>query len=333
MSQPALAAQTLGIVGAGVIGAGWAARALARGLDVIAWDVAPGWEAKLRMAVANAWPALESVGLFPGASQDRLRCAKSLEEMCAAAGFVQESAPERLAVKRHVLAELDAAAPPEVILASSTSGLKPSDLQRDCRHPERVLVGHPFNPVYLLPLVEVLGGERTAPSVVDRAVAFYADLGMHPLRVRVEIEGFLSDRLQEALWREALHLVAEDVATPEELDAAIAYGPGLRWAFMGTFLAFHLAGGEHGMRDFMRQFGPTLKAPWTRLAAPELTDALAEKVAAGAERLADGRGVRELERLRDECLVAIMRALSTYEIGAGQVLAAHEDRLRNAVPM
>lgn len=325
-----MAVRTLAVVGAGVIGAGWAARALARGLDVIAWDVAPGWQEKLRAAVANAWPALDAIGLFPDANQSRLRYAASLEAACAAADFVQESAPERLAVKRSLHEALAAAAGPDVILASSTSGLKPSDFQAHCRHPERVLVGHPFNPVYLLPLVEVLGGEHTAPKFIDQAVAFYADLGMHPLRVRTEIEGFLSDRLQEALWREALHLVADDVATPDELDAAIAYGPGLRWAFMGTFLAFHMAGGEQGMRDFMRQFGPTLKLPWTRLAAPELTDSLVEKVATGAERLAAGRDVRELERLRDECLVAIMRALRTYEVGAGHVLAAHEERLRAA---
>lgn len=325
-----MAVRTFAVVGAGVIGAGWAARALARGLNVVAWDVAPGWQDKLRAAVANAWPALSAIGLFPGADQGRLRCAPSLQAACAEADFVQESAPERLAVKRSLHEALDAAAPPEVIIASSTSGLKPSDFQSHCRHPERVLVGHPFNPVYLLPLVEVLGGEHTAPAMIEQAMACYADLGMHPLRVRTEIEGFLSDRLQEALWREALHLVADDVASPEELDAAIAYGPGLRWAFMGTFLAFHMAGGEHGMRDFMRQFGPTLKLPWTRLAAPDLTDALVERVAAGAERLAAGRDVRELERLRDECLVAIMRALRTYEVGAGRVLAAHEQRLRAA---
>lgn len=324
-----MAPGTVAVVGTGVIGAGWAARALARGLDVIAWDIAPGWQAKLRAAVANAWPALESIGLFPGASPARLRTAASLAEACAEAGFVQESAPERLAVKRRLHAELDAAAPPEVIIASSTSGLKPTDFQADCRHPERVLVGHPFNPVYLLPLVEVLGGEGTAPAAVDQAIAFYEDLGMQPLKVRTEIEGFLSDRLQEALWREALHLVAEGVATPEELDAAIAYGPGLRWAFMGTFLAFHMAGGERGMQDFMRQFGPTLKAPWTRLQAPELTPALADRLTAGAERLAAGRTTPELERWRDECLVAILNALRGTA-GAGHVLAAHEERLRAA---
>ena len=314
-------ARTLAIVGAGVIGAGWATRALARGLDVVAWDVAPGWQAKLRASVDNAWPALQRLGLHPGASTDRLRCADTLANACQAADFVQESAPERLSAKRAVLAEIDAVADADVLIASSTSGLLPTQLQADCRHPHRVVVGHPFNPVYVLPLVEVLGGEQTAPESVDRAIAFYTDLGMRPLRVRKEIDGFLSDRLQEALWREALHLVNDDVATPEELDAAITYGPGLRWAFMGTCLAFHMAGGDAGMRHFMHQFGPTLKQPWTRLEAPELSDELIDKMASGTEHQAAGRSVKELERLRDDCLVSIIEALGRHGVGAGTTLS------------
>lgn len=314
------------VIGAGVIGAGWAARVLARGLDAIAWDPAPGWQGRLRAAARNAWPALRELGLFPGASLDRLHCADSLEAACAAADFVQESAPERLPLKRRLLAEIDAAAGPETLIASSTSGLLPSDLQAECRRPQRILVGHPFNPVYLLPLVEVLGGRQTASASLERAAAFYAELGMHPLRVRAEIPGFLSDRLQEALWRELLHLVNEDAASTEELDAAIIYGPGLRWACMGTCLSFHLAGGDSGMQDFMRQFGPTLKQPWTRLEAPQLSEALIEKLTAGTRKQAAGRSVKELERLRDQCLIAIMRALRQYEVGAGRVLAEDEAR-------
>ena len=326
MTNPPI--RTFAIIGAGVIGAGWAARALAHGLDVVAWDVAPDWQAKLNRAVANAWPALEKLGLFPGAGTQRLRCATSLQSACAAADFIQESAPERLDLKRRLHAEIDAATAPNVLVASSTSGLLPTEFQTDCHHPERVVVGHPFNPVYLLPLVEVLGGSRTSSANVDRAAELYAQLGMKPLRVRREIPGFLSDRLQEALWREALHLLAEDAATTEELDTAIIYGPGLRWAFMGTCLAFHLAGGEHGMRDFMRQFGPALELPWTKLAAPKLTDELIDKVVEGTERQAAGRTVRELERLRDDCLIAILRALRQYEVGAGRTLAEHEAQLQ-----
>ena len=320
------AIDTFAIVGAGVIGAGWAARALARGLDVVAWDVAPDWQTRLRAAVDNAWPALEKLGLYPGSSVERLCCADSLEMACREADFVQESVPERLGVKRPLYAQMGAWADADVIVASSTSGLLPTDLQADCRHPERVVVGHPFNPVYLLPLVEVLGGARTADECVDEAISFYTDLGMHPLKVRNEVEGFLSDRLQEALWREALHLVNEDVATTEELDAAITYGPGLRWALMGTFLTFHMAGGDLGMRHFMRQFGPALKLPWTRLQAPELTDELIEKVACGTDRQAAGRTVKELEQLRDDCLISIMQALRRYGVGAGETLARSEVR-------
>jgi len=310
--------ETLAIVGAGVIGAGWAARALARGLDVIAWDIAPGSEARLREAVDNAWPALERLGLSRGASVGRLRFAKDLDAACGEADFIQESAPERLDLKRDLLARIDAAAPIDVLVASSTSGLLPTDLQAGCRHPERVVVGHPFNPVYVLPLVEVLGGERTTPANVERAMAFYAALGMHPLRVRREIDGFLADRLQEALWREALHLVNDDIATPEELDAAITYGPGLRWAVMGTCLAYHMAGGDAGMRGFLAHFGPTLDLPWTRFSAPELTEELVEKMASGTESQAAGRSVRELERLRDDCLVSVMQAL--HRVGAGEAV-------------
>ena len=314
----------MAVVGTGVIGAGWAARVLAHGLDVVAWDVAPGWQEKLRSAVANAWPALSQLGLAPDAGVHRLRCANSLQEASAGVDFIQESAPERLALKRRLLAEIDVAAPVDVLIASSTSGLKPSDLQADCAHPERIVVGHPCNPVYLLPLVEVLGGQHTVAESVERAIDFYAALGMQPLRVRTEIDGFLSDRLQEALWREALHLVNDDVATTEELDAAIVYGPGLRWACMGTFLSYHLAGGEQGMTHFMRQFGPALKLPWTRLEAPELTEDLVQKIASGTARQAAGRTVKELERLRDDCLIAIMRALQRFEIGAGQALSRHD---------
>lgn len=319
--------ETLAVIGVGVIGAGWTARALAQGLDVVAWDIAPDWESRLRSAVDNAWPALERLGLHRAASTARLRFAETLEDACRDAGFVQESAPERLDLKQGLLAAIDRATDPRVLVASSTSGLLPSDLQADCRHPERIVVGHPFNPVYLLPLVEVLGGKQTAPRNIDRAMAFYTRLGMHPLKVRNEIDGFLSDRLQEALWREALHLVNDGAATTEELDSAITYGPGLRWAVMGTCLAFHMAGGDGGMRHFLNQFGPTLKSPWTRLEAPELTDDLIDAMASGTEQQAAGRTVKELERLRDECLVSVMEALHRHGVGAGKTLAEHRARL------
>jgi len=316
----------LAVVGTGVIGAGWAARFLARGYAVIASDPAPGAEARLRASIANAWPALTRLGLEAGADPARLVFDSSLDAAVADADFVQECAPERETLKRELLARIDAAAKPEALIASSTSGLLPSTLQADCARPERVLVGHPFNPVYLLPLVEVVGGADTAESALSAAEAFYRGIGMHALRVRKEIEGHLSDRLQEALWRELLHLVADGVATTGELDDAIVYGPGLRWALMGTCLTFHLAGGESGMRHMLDQFGPALKLPWTKLEAPQLSDTLIERMVEGTRAQAAGRPVAQLERLRDDCLIDIMRALAKYRIGAGATLAADPAR-------
>jgi len=315
-----------GVVGTGVIGAGWAARALARGLDVVAWDPAPGAEDKLRAHIDNAWPALTKLGLDPGADRARLTFTDDLESLCARADFIQESAPENEELKRSLHARLSAAAPAHVIVASSSSGLLPSRIQGDSRHPGRVLIGHPFNPVYILPLVEVLGGELTDDSCIEEAKAFYRSLGMHPLHVRTEIDGYISDRLQEALWREALHMVADGVASTAEIDDAIIYGPGLRWAFMGTCLTFHLAGGEAGMRHMLEQFGPALKLPWTKLEAPELTDALIGRLVEGTQAQAGGRSIAELERVRDECLIGIMRTLRPFAIGAGNTIAEDEQR-------
>ncbi|HEY9289299.1 MAG TPA: L-carnitine dehydrogenase [Candidatus Dormibacteraeota bacterium] len=296
----------MAIVGAGVIGSGWAARALAHGLVVVAWDPAEGAEARLRAAIDNAWPAIRRLGLSKGASRRRLRFASNLSDAVQDADFVQESGPEDESLKRRLLAEIDTVAAPGVVIASSSSGLLPSRIQAACEHPERVLIGHPFNPTYLLPLVEVVPGERTNNQAMTRAMRFYKQLGMRPLRLKHEIHGYISDRLQEALWREALHLVADGVATTQEIDDAIVYGPGLRWAFMGTFMAFHLAGGEGGMRHMLEQFGPALKLPWTKLPAPELTRELARRVIDGTGAQADGRSIKELERWRDDRLIRIM---------------------------
>jgi carnitine 3-dehydrogenase len=316
--------RTLGLIGGGVIGSGWAARALAHGLDVVAYDPAPDGEPALRAAVDNAWPALERMGLGPGADRGRLRFAGSVAEVATAADFIQENAPEREDLKRRLLAEIDAGCGGEVIIASSSSGLLPSRIQADCRHPERVVIGHPFNPVYLLPLVEIVPGERTAADAVERAAAFYRSIGMRPLRMRKEIEGYLSDRLQEALWREALHLVNEGIATTEDIDDAIVYGPGLRYAFMGTCLTFHLAGGEGGMAHMLDQFGPALKLPWTKLVAPELTRELRDRMVEGTAVQADGRSIKELERWRDDCLIRLIEALAPMR---------HERRAESADPV
>ncbi|MFB4371588.1 MULTISPECIES: L-carnitine dehydrogenase [unclassified Pseudomonas] len=296
-------------LGTGVIGAGWIARALAHGLDVHAWDPAPGAEAALRTRIANAWPALEKQELAPGASMQRLRFFADLDACVRDADFIQESAPERLDLKLDLHARISAAARVDVIIGSSTSGLLPSEFYADARHPERCVVGHPFNPVYLLPLVEVVGGERTAPEAVQAAISIYSALGMRPLHVRKEVSGFIADRLLEALWREALHLVNDGVATTGEIDDAIRFGAGLRWSFMGTFLTYTLAGGDAGMRHFMAQFGPALKLPWTYLQAPELTDQLIDDVVAGTSVQQGQRSLAELERYRDDCLLAVLGAI------------------------
>lgn len=303
----------LSVIGTGVIGNGWIARALARGWDVVAFDPAPEAPARTRTFVDNAWSSLERLGLAEGASPARLTFVDSLEAAVAGADLIQENVPERLALKREILAALDAAAEAEVIIGSSTSGFKPSDLQQDCaKAPGRVIVAHPFNPVYLLPLVELVGGEATEPRQIEQAQSLYQDLAMRPLVVRREIEGHIADRLMEALWREALHLVNDGVATTEEVDAAVVYGCGLRWSLMGTFLTFHLAGGEPGMRHMLEQFGPALKLPWTKLEAPELTDELIDKVVEGCEYQAAGRPVSELDRRRDDFLVELLALVQKY---------------------
>jgi carnitine 3-dehydrogenase len=305
------------LLGAGVIGAGWAARLIENGIDVAIADPDPEVRRKTETVLANAERALRR--LFPDEPDRRgmVVFSESVEDAVDGADFVQESAPEREDLKRGLLARATAVVPAGVIVATSTSGLLPSVLQADCRFPERVVVGHPFNPVYLLPLVEVCGGKSTSAETIEAASAFYASIGMHPLVVRNEIDGFIADRLLEALWREALHLVNDGVATTEEIDRAVCYGAGLRWAFMGTFGIYRLAGGEAGMRHFMAQFGPALKLPWTKLEAPELTDELIDRVSEQTEQQAAGRSVREMERTRDDALVAILQALESQGIGAG----------------
>ncbi|GAB2721110.1 L-carnitine dehydrogenase [Halomonas garicola] len=305
--------QQLSVIGTGVIGNGWIARALAQGWDVVAFDPAPGAEARTREFVASAWHSLTRAGLAEGADPERLTFVDSLETAVEGADLIQENVPERLELKREILAAIDAAAAPEAIIGSSTSGFKPSDLQRDCANaPGRVIVAHPFNPVYLLPLVELVGGEATVAAQTERAQALYQALAMRPLVVKREIEGHIADRLMEALWREALHLVNDGVATTEEIDAAVVYGCGLRWSLMGTFLTFHLAGGDAGMRHMLEQFGPALKLPWTKLEAPELTDELIDKVVDGCEHQAAGRSVAELDRRRDDFLVELLGLVQKY---------------------
>ncbi|GLO65447.1 MULTISPECIES: 3-hydroxyacyl-CoA dehydrogenase NAD-binding domain-containing protein [Oceanobacillus] len=300
------------VIGTGVIGNGWITRFLANGCEVVAYDPAHGAKERTMQTIENAWESVEQLGLKEGASRDSLTFVDSIEEAVKDAHLIQESVPERYELKHGVLKEIDRFAHSNTIIGSSTSGIKPTDLQIDLNHPERLIVAHPFNPVYLLPLVEIVGGEATTKEIKDKALAYYESLQMKPMVIEKEIEGFVADRLMEALWREALHLVNDGIATTEEVDKAVTYGAGLRWAQMGPFMTFHLAGGNEGMRHMLEQFGPALKLPWTKLEAPELTDELKERVIQGCETHANDRSVKELERRRNEFLVKLIDLVEDY---------------------
>jgi carnitine 3-dehydrogenase len=293
---------TVAVVGTGVIGASWAAHFLAHGLDVVATDPAPGAEERLRADVTAILPPED-------AAITRLRFAADPGEAAAAADFVQENGPEREDVKHALFAVLDEAARPDVILASSSSGLLPSVIARGCpRHPERVVIGHPFNPPHLIPLVEVVPGHDTAPEVVDRAVAFYTSVGKRPIRLSRELPGHVANRLQAALWQEAYSLVERGVATVADIDTAIAYGPGLRWAVLGPFLNQHLSGGAGGLAHVLAHLGPPTEEWWRDLGRVHLTPELAETLVAGVDAERAGTDDRALVAARDAVLHRLLAA-------------------------
>ncbi len=302
----------VGVIGTGVIGNGWIARFLAKGYNVVAFDPAEGAEMRTRTLLKRIWPTLEDLGVSKDASIDKLQFVNTIKEAAEEAEYVQENVPEREALKKQVLEEIDKHLKPTGIIGSSTSGITATTLQEGLRHPERLIVAHPFNPVYILPLVEVVGGERTDKAVIDKAKALFEAMDMKPLVIHQEIEGHVADRLMEALWREALHIVNDGIATTDEVDRAITYGAGLRWALMGPFMTFHMAGGDAGMRHMLEQFGPALKLPWTKLVAPELTEELKERVIEGCENSGQGKTVAELEEKRNEFLVKQLALVSDY---------------------
>ncbi len=311
------------IVGCGVIGAAWASRMLLNGIDVAISDPSPDAERILSEVLANAVAAYDDLG-FPTDQQGEWRIATSVADAVADVEFVQESVPERIDVKVAVFAEIEAAVGNDVIVASSTSGLRPTEMQSAMAHPERLVVGHPYNPVYLLPVVEVVGGERTAQGSIERAQHIYTSIGMKPVHVRVEIDAFIGDRLLEAVWREALWMIADGVATTQEIDDVMTHGFGLRWAQMGLFETYRVAGGDGGFRHFMNQFGPTLGLPWTKLMdTPEFTPELVDTIVEQSDAQSGAHSIRELERIRDANLVGFLKVLETHAWAAGTTIATH----------
>ncbi|QRM56046.1 carnitine 3-dehydrogenase [Sinorhizobium sp. BG8] len=319
-------------IGGGVIGGAWAARFVLAGIDVKIFDPHPEAERIIGEVMANAERAYGMLTMAPLPPKGRLTFAKSIEEAVQDADWIQESVPERLELKRGVLTQIDAAARPDALIGSSTSGLMPTDLQRDMKHPERMFVAHPYNPVYLLPLAELVGGEKTARSTLEEAKAKLAPIGMKGVIIQKEIEAFVGDRLLEAVWREGLWLIKDDICDTETLDDVIRYSFGIRWAQMGMFETYRIAGGEAGMRHFIAQFGPCLSWPWTKLTdVVDLTDELVDKIANQSDAQSGARGIRELERIRDQNLVGIMQALKAGDDGrgwgAGKLLTEFEDHL------
>jgi carnitine 3-dehydrogenase len=321
-------ARKAAIIGGGVIGGGWAARFLLNGWDVAVFDPDPEAERKIGEVLANARAALPALSDVPMPAEGRLSFAGTMAEAVEGAEYVQESVSERIELKHKVYAQLQQSNP-GVLIGSSTSGFKASDLQKSSPAPENIIVAHPFNPVYLLPLSEISGSPANPPEVVERTVGIMKDIGMFPLVIRKEIDAFIGNRFLEAVWREALWMLVDGVATTGEIDDAIRMGFGLRWGQMGLFETYRVAGGEAGMRHFMAQFGPALKWPWTKLMdVPEFNDALVDLVADQSDAQSGAYSIRELERIRDQNLVGFLRSLKDRNWGAGKVLRDHDERRR-----
>jgi len=320
---------TAAIIGGGVIGGGWAARFLLNGWDVTVFDPDPQAERKIGEVLANARRSLPALSDVAVPIEGKLSFAASIAEAVKDADWIQESVPERLDLKHKTFAEIQNACRADALIGSSTSGFKPTELQQGAANPEQIFVAHPFNPVYLLPLVELVGAETTTA----KAAEVLDELGMKPLMVRKEIDAHIADRFLEAVWREALWLVKDGIATTEEIDDAIRFGFGLRWAQMGLFETYRIAGGEAGMKHFIEQFGPCLAWPWTKLMdVPELTDELVETIASQSDAQSGNYSIRQLERIRDDNLVVMMRALKTRNWGAGALLKDHDQRIKPPLP-
>jgi 3-hydroxyacyl-CoA dehydrogenase len=314
----------IAIIGTGAIGASWTALFLAKGLEVIATDIAPNAEAELRRFVKAAWPALERLGLAPSASQSNLAFMADLPAAVRSVDFVQENGPERIDFKKKLYRQLDEMLPADVIIASSSSGLTMSEIQSDCpSQPDRCVIGHPFNPPHLVPLVEIVGGAKTSETTIQRATEFYTGLGKQVVRLRKEVPGHVANRLQAALAREVYHLVAENVVSVADVDKALCWGPGLRWGIMGQLLLNHLGGGHGGIEHFFDQFTKPMTAWWKVLGSPELTPEIRRKLIDGLHAEVGSRSINELETERDEILLGLLELRRKYETpGVGPKEAA-----------
>jgi 3-hydroxyacyl-CoA dehydrogenase len=310
--------QLVAVLGAGTIGASWTAWFLSRGMQVAVYDPNPAAEDYVRRFVANAWPTVERLGMTRDASPDAWRFTTSARDAVGDVEFVQENAPERLEIKHSLYAEIGDALPPEAILASSSSGLLMSDLQQGCIAAPRMAIGHPFNPPHLIPLVEVVAGRETAPETVAWCLEFYRHIGKRPIHIRKEAAGHLANRLQAALWREAVSAVASGLATVEDVDTAITAGPGLRWAIFGPHMTFHLGGGDGGMTHMLAQFKPAFEAWWRTMETPTLSDAVCRAIIDGVNEEARGRGIDALARERDALLVKVLEVVNLSRF-AGEV--------------
>ena len=301
------------IIGTGVIGTGWIIRCLAHNKKVIAFDKEIKLKKKLIVEIKRAWPFIKKLFNKKKLNLKNFKYVSTIEEAVKTADFIQECATENYNLKTKLMKNIGKFAKPNAIISSSSSGLLPTKIYSKCKNPSRTMIGHPFNPVYLCPGVEIVPGKKTNKFFLNKAKKFYKSISMNPIMVKKELPGYLSDRLQEALWREALHIVNEGYATTEDLDRAIEDGPGMRYSLMGTFLTFHLAGGKAGMKHMLKQFGPALKLPWTKLKAPKLTKKLSARIIKGTKQQSKGKSVASLSNIRDEYLVNLLKMRKKYE--------------------
>ena len=305
--------QKIAVIGTGVIGTGWIIRFLAHGKKVLAYDIDLSNKDKLKKEINRTWPCVKKIFKKKKKNYKNLIFVDLIEKAVSEADFIQECAPENIKIKKKIVKKISEHAKVNSIISSSSSGLLPSEIQNKCFNPSRILIGHPFNPVYLLPLVEIVPGKKTSEKYMKLAKKFYSSLSMDPLVLKKELPGYLSDRLQEAIWRESLHIINEGFANTDNLDKAIVNGPGLRWSLMGVFLTFHLAGGKGGMKHMLEQFGPALKLPWTKLKAPKLSKKLSNKIISGTKNQSRGISISKLNNIRDRYLISLLKMRKKYE--------------------